>query len=304
MRYRRAGRAGAALMVAGLTPAACGSGGTSAVGSQSSPIVVGSQNFAESETLAYIYADALSGHGQRVTVKANVGPRETAQKAMESGAIDVEPEYVGNLLAYLDPSVQGGLSPAQAAQQLKGKLAGQKITVGAVSPAADSDAIAVNAQTESKYHPHSIPDLSPYASQLVMGGPQECATRTTCLLGLQQDYGLHFKAFKALDADGPLTREALAGNQVQVARVFSSDADIPQEGFVVLSDPKHFQLVGNIIPEVRTSAATTGVMSVLDSVSNALTTAELIQLNGQVEGATHTTPEQAAKQFVASHHLA
>src|SRR5690348_13852018 len=71
------------------------------------------------------------------------------------------------------------------------------------------------------------------AGQLVFGGPPECATRATCLLGFEQVYGLHFKSFKALDAGGPLTKTALKNGDIQVARLFTSDEAIQINNFVV-----------------------------------------------------------------------
>ncbi|MDP9075771.1 MAG: hypothetical protein M3N98_16695, partial [Actinomycetota bacterium] len=89
------------------------------------------------------------------------------------------------------------------------------------------------------------------ASQLVMGGPPECSTRITCLVGLQTIYGLHFKDFKPLDEVGPISVAALASNQVQVVRLNSSDPAILQNHWVSLQDDKNFQLPGNLIPIIR-----------------------------------------------------
>ena len=46
------------------------------------------------------------------------------------------------------------------------------------------------------------------ASQMTLGGPAECPTRPFCEAGLTRVYGLHFKAFRPLDAGGPLTKAA------------------------------------------------------------------------------------------------
>jgi glycine betaine/choline ABC-type transport system substrate-binding protein len=138
---------------------------------------------------------------------------------------------------------------------------------------------------------------SPIASQLVLGGPPECATRVTCLLGLQQVYGLHFKNFKPLDAGGPLTKTALANGDIQVARLFSSDEAIQLKGFLVLQDDKSFQQAGNIIPVLRTAKATTEVKDLLNKVSKTLTTDELRQLNKSMD-IDHQEPADVASKFL------
>jgi glycine betaine/choline ABC-type transport system substrate-binding protein len=141
------------------------------------------------------------------------------------------------------------------------------------------------------------------ASQMVMGGPPECKTRSTCLVGLQQIYGLHFKDFKSLDAGGPLTKSALSNGDIQVARLFSSDEAIQLKGYVILDDDKHFQLAGNIIPVIRTAKATSEVKSLLNDVSKAMTQDDLVTINKAID-INHTDPSDAAKQFVKNKGLA
>src|SRR5256885_3721668 len=48
----------------------------------------------------------------------------------------------------------------------------------------------------------------------------------SCLKGLENTYGLRFKDFKALDAGGPLTVTALESGQIDVAVLFTTDANI------------------------------------------------------------------------------
>ena len=143
----------------------------------------------------------------------------------------------------------------------------------------------------------STTTATPLASKLVFGGPPECATRQTCLLGLQSVYGLHFKEFKALDAGGPLTKSALSGGQIDVARLFSSDESIQQKGFVLLNDDKHFQLAGNIVPVIRTTKATTEVKALLNSVSAALTQTDLTNINNAIDN-NHADPGDQATAFI------
>lgn len=304
MRIHRVRVAGAVLLAVALGATACGSGGgtkTSGSANTKAPLTVGSFNFSESETLAYIYGDALSNAGYQVTVKANVGPRETVAPALESGSLDLVPEYVGNLLTYLDPTKGAGLSVSQTVADAKTAAAAKGLTLGQVSPAADSDAVAVTKATAAKDHLSKLSDLAPVASQLTMGGPPECEARVTCFAGLQQVYGIKLKGFVSLSSPA-LVAQALSSGSVQLARVDSSDADIATEGFVVLKDDKNFQQAGNIIPLIRTAKSNSAVLKVLDKVSAALTTAELVALNGQTD-LQHQDPSDVAKQFVKAHNL-
>jgi osmoprotectant transport system substrate-binding protein len=308
MRLRRTGTVGAILAAVALAATACGSGGgaKTATGSGGSStakpaVVVGGANFSEATLLAYIYGDALKNAGYPVSFKTGIGPRETVQPAMESGTLNFEAEYSGNLLAYYDPSAAAESATATAAA-LEPYLAKHGLTEGVPSAATDADSIAVNSQTEAKYHLTSIAQLAPIAGQLAFGGPPECRTRTTCLVGLKTAYGITFKTFDELDSAGPITVSALKNNQVQVARLDSSDPNITADHFTVLADPKNFQDAGNIIPEFSKKIASAQLVSIANQVSAALNTAELRQMDGQITN-SQESPATVAQQFVSAHHL-
>jgi osmoprotectant transport system substrate-binding protein len=289
------------LLVGGI--AACSSShssGSSASGSKPS-VTFGAENFPENDVLAYLYSDALKRAGFPSSVKPNLGSREVIEPALEHGDFDATIEYVGNYLAYLDPSV-GNMSVSDTVSALAPIVAKRGLALGAVSQAADSDAVAVTQANATKYNLVSIADLAPYAPKWSFGGPPECATRVTCIPGLEKYYGVKFKSFRSLDEDGPITHTALADGSVQAARIFSSDAVIAQDHFVVLTDPKDFQGAGNIIPVIRVNKANAQVLNVINQVSSVLTTADLVQFNLAV-GVNHEDPATVASQFVASHNL-
>ncbi|HEV8298454.1 MAG TPA: glycine betaine ABC transporter substrate-binding protein [Acidimicrobiales bacterium] len=87
--------------------------------------------------------------------------------------------------------------------------------------------------------------------------------------------------FKALDAGGPLTKAALRNNDIQVALLFTSDADIAVEKWVLLDDDKKLQPAENLIPAIRKSADSAALEKALNAVSKPLTTVELTELNRQ-----------------------
>src|SRR5436853_5038472 len=64
-------------------------------------------------------------------------------------------------------------------------------------------------------------------------------------------------SFKALDAGGPLTKAALTKGDIQIALIFTSDADIAINKWVLLQDDKKLQPADNLIPAIRKSADST-----------------------------------------------
>jgi len=114
---------------------------------------------------------------------------------------------------------------------------------------------------------------------MTLGGPPECPQRPFCQAGLQKTYGLSFKAFKPLDAGGPLTKSALDKGDIDIGLIFSSDSFYSTGKYVQLQDDKHLQNADNVVPIGTSKALTADVASILDKVSAKLTTDALIQMN-------------------------
>jgi osmoprotectant transport system substrate-binding protein len=280
----------AALAVLGFVLAACGGGddnGGSSSNTTSAPaaITVASFNFSESEILADIYGKALEDSGVKVTYKLKLGSREVVAPALDKGDVDLVPEYVGNLLAFYDANAsQPGDDVAASTDKLRTAAKAKKITILEPSPATDGDIIAMGKAKATSLGATKISDLKGKETALVMGGPPECPQRITCLKGLQDVYGLKLKEFKPLDVGGPLTVTALKDGTVQLGRLFSSDPAIKKNDFVVLDDDKHIQPAGNVVPAIRDAALNEAIRTVLNKVSAALTTDDLIAMNDAVAG--------------------
>lgn len=266
----------------------------------SGTVVVGSNNFAESILLADIYGEALKAKGIKVTYKPNIGSRETTYGLLKNGSITVLPEYNGSLLAYLDPKAeQKSVEAVNAAA--KAKL-DSKLTLLESAPAEDKDSVSINAETAKKYNltaQSTLDDLKDIASELVIGGSPEFQTRQQGLVGLEAQYGLKFKSFKALDAGGPLTQAALTKNTVQAADIFTTDPTITKEKFVVLQDPKNLFGFANVTPLVYKSGLSQEGVAALNEVSAKLDTKSLLDMDSQVQ-LENKDPLDVAKAWLKS----
>ncbi|MFJ8535982.1 ABC transporter substrate-binding protein [Streptomyces sp. NPDC093591] len=263
-------------------------------------VVVGSNNFAESILLADIYGEALKAKGIKVTYKPNIGSRETTYGLLKNGSVTVLPEYNGSLLAYLDPKAEQKSADA-VNTAVKAKL-DAKLTLLESSPAEDKDSVSINAETAKKYKltaDSSLEDLKDIAPELVIGGSPEFQTRQQGLKGLESEYGLKFKSFKALDAGGPLTQAALTKNTVQAADIFTTDPTITKEGFVVLKDPKNLFGFANVTPLVYKSGLSQEGVEALNAVSAKLDTKTLLDLDSQVQ-LENKDPLDVAKAWLKS----
>ncbi|MHC5908786.1 ABC transporter substrate-binding protein [Streptomyces sp. S6] len=276
--------AAATVLLAGCSSDDSGGNPLDGGGSDGKSVVVGSNNFAESTLLADIYGEALKAKGIKVTYKPNIGSRETTYGLLKNGSIHVLPEYNGSLLAYLDSKApQTSLETVNAAAKAK---VDSKLTLLNSSPAEDKDSVTINAETAKQYNltaASTLADLKNAAPDLVAGGSPEFQTRHQGMLGLDSEYGLKFKSFKALDAGGPLTVAALKKNTVQAADIFTTDPNITKEKFIVLQDPKNLFGFANVTPLVYKSALSTEGVAALDAVSAKLDTKTLRDLDAQVQ---------------------
>lgn len=297
MRKNRSGVLGAILVALVLVAAACGSGEDA--GTKDGPtITIGSANFSENALVAEIYAQVLEGEGYPVERNLNVGNREVYAAALESGELDLLPEYVGTALAFLGGTPTS--DSASTAADLKDAWSAAGITVFDPAPAQDKNGIVVRKDTADALGLTKISDLAAHGD-LVFGGPPECPEREFCLIGLTDVYGLSFADFKPLDVGGALTVAALEGDEIQVALLFTSDGVIAAKGFVLLEDDKGLQPAENLIPVIRqeiVDAYGDDLASSLNGVSAKLTTEGLSEMNRQI-GIEGEDPETVASDWIA-----
>ena len=276
----------AALVAAAVVASACGGGGG---GTATKPdVIVGSTNFYEQITLGELYSQILEANGYKVTRKFNLGARDIVYPALKSGQINVLPEYLATLLAFVDKDgkiAKPTTDKNETLTGLKKALDPEGLTALDAADATDQNGFVVTKDTATSKNLKKLSDLQPVAPTMTLGGPAECPQRPFCLLGLMSVYGLKFKDFKALDVGGPLTVTALEGKQVDVGLILTSDPSIVAKGFVLLDDDKHLQLADNLAPVVRKDLISKDdgtLTKLLNSVSAKLTQAELNDMNKQV----------------------
>ena len=278
---------------------ACGS--TSTPAAAKGTITVGGFAFSEGSVLAELYGQALQHDGYTVNFKLNLGNREVVAPALKSGQIDMYVGYAATDLEFYNNGAGEANGDAVATTaKLNSHLSSLNLVALTPSNTVDQNAFAVTKATAAKYSLTKLSDLAPVASQFVLGAGPECPKRPFCLPGLASTYGLHFKDFKTLDTDGPLTRAALKSGAIQIGLVFTSDADLNSLGLVVLQDDKHLANADNVVPILRTAVATDDAKTVLNNVSAKLTTADLIQMNSQVE-LLHQDADAVTKVWLQQH---
>ncbi|MFH8735996.1 MULTISPECIES: ABC transporter substrate-binding protein [unclassified Streptomyces] len=274
-----------------------GSGGGGG-GSSKNGVTIGTANFTENQVLGYLYAAALEAAGVKTKVRPNLGTREILIPALKGGDIDLLPEYQGALLHYLDPkstaTEEGEMQNALAVVLPKG------LQILPYGLAEDSDAFVVTAETAKKYKLTSLADLAEHNGKLVIGAAPEVKKRQVGAVGLKDVYGVEFKEFKSLDSSGPLVKGALKKGDVDVANLFTTDTDIVDNHWVVLTDPKNLVPGQHVVPLVADRKADSTVRKALARLGNVLTTEQLTELNRQVDK-DKKDPEDVANAYARQH---
>jgi osmoprotectant transport system substrate-binding protein len=270
------------------------------------PIKIGSDNFYESKLVAEIYAQVLENAGYTVERKFGLGSRQERIPAMDSGQVDLVPEYVGSGLGFYDKSKISG-DGQKNADALQEALKAKNITVLAIAPGTDTNAFAVRADTASTMSLSKMSDLAAHQDQLKWGLPSDCDTNPLCA-GALKDYGINYppKQRTALGACDVPMAQALQGKAIDVAEFCSTQPAIAQFGFVVLEDDKQTQPAENLAPLVRddylAKVDKDAFSKLLNDASAKITTEELTKMGVEV-AVNQKDVAEVAKAFLQAQGL-
>jgi osmoprotectant transport system substrate-binding protein len=284
--------------VLALALSACSTGGSGAT------IKIGSDGFDEARVVAEIYAQALEAKGFTVDrAGIGLGARAVTKAALESGQIDIKPEYIGSGLA----AGYGGTATNNSdtnRQGLQDKLTPLKITVLNYTPAQDTNAFVVRKETADQYKLTKMSDTAAVQNDLKWALATDCPTNPLCAKALKDAYGIDQPNATLLDAcSGPMAN-ALLNKTVDVAELCSTGPEIITNGWVVLEDDKHTQPADNIAPLVRDDLLAKvdkqKLTDTLNAVSAKIDTTTLAQLYYDV-AVNHKDLTVVAKDWLKAH---
>jgi len=245
-------------------------------GGDGSTIVIGSQDYYSNEILAEIYAQALEADGHDVERQFRIGQREAYVPEIESGAIDLFPEYSGPLLQYWEADTEARLSDDVYAALDEATPDGLRVLEQ--SPATDQDSYVVTREFAEKWGLTTIADLKNVTEPLTLGGNSEGETRPNGPKGLQAAYGVSADYAPIEDGGGPLTVKALKDGDIQLAIIYTADPSITKNDLVSLQDTEGLFLASHVVP-VASDDVDDDAAAVIDEVSAAMSAVELRTLN-------------------------
>ncbi|HSP53420.1 MAG TPA: ABC transporter substrate-binding protein [Cryobacterium sp.] len=245
----------------------------------SATLVVGSQDYYSNEIIAEIYAQALEENGFTVDRQFKIGQREVYLPEIESGSIDVFPEYTGSLLQALNTDAAGGTAE-ETFTQLQDALP-DGLSVLDMASVTDQNSWTVTQAFADKYSLTDIASLTNVTEPITVGGPSELQSRPYGPTTLTEKYGIPIAGFTPIeDGGGPLTIKALVDNDIQITNVYTASPNIKSDSLVALDDPDGLFFADNVVPVVSDKVDEKAA-EVLNAVSAALTAEDLVSLNSE-----------------------
>ncbi|MGY4856692.1 ABC transporter substrate-binding protein [Cryobacterium sp. AP23] len=246
---------------------------------ESDTLVVGSQDYYSNEIIAEIYAQALENGGFTVDRQFRIGQREAYLPEIESGDIDVFPEYTGSLLQALEADAAGGTAD-EVYTALEAALP-DGLSVLDRADASDQNSWTVTQAFADTYDLTDIASLTAVTEPITVGGNSELETRPYGPTALKEKYGIEIAGFTPVeDSGGPLTVKALVDNKIQLANIYTADPNIASNDLVALDDPDGLFFPDNVVPVVSDKVDDSAA-EILNEVSAALDADTLVALNAQ-----------------------
>ncbi|MFK0138742.1 ABC transporter substrate-binding protein [Streptomyces murinus] len=253
-------------------------------------LTIGSAGFTESDLLAQMYAQLLNRAGYKTSI-LTVSNRELYEPALESGQIDVVPEFAATFADWLNAKTHG--TDAQPVgspdldttmDALRALAAPRGLTVLAPGRAVDQNAFAVSADYAREHRLKTLSDLGASGLKVRLAAGDECVQRPYCAPGLRQEYGIDVTGVDPKGVGTTPAKRAVQQGRDQMVLTTTTDATLDQFGLVLLADDRHLQNADYVVPVVnRARAGGAGVTKALGRLNDVLTTSDLADLNEQVD---------------------
>ncbi|WP_210587097.1 ABC transporter substrate-binding protein [Streptomyces sp. GESEQ-35] len=289
---RRRSALAALLLLTGCAtgPSLENQGEVTAPPGNSRDLTIGSAGFTESDLLAQMYALLLNQAGYKTSM-LTVANRELYEPALESGQIDVVPEYAATFADWLNAKTNGADAPpagspdrAATMKALRELAAPRGLTVLDPGRAVDQNAFAVSTSYARQHGLKTLSDLGASGLPVRLAAGDECVQRPYCQPGLEKTYGIDITGVDPKGVGTTPAKQAVQSGRDQLVLTTTTDATLPEFGLVILADDKHLQNADYVVPVLnRSRAGGEGVTRTLGELNDVLTTADLASLNQQVD---------------------
>jgi osmoprotectant transport system permease protein len=259
------------------------------------PVVVASKAFTESVILGEIVMQLALTAGGTLQHKKQLGGTEVVFRALETGAVDVYPEYTGTLQKeVLRKELAGRMDDGALAAVLashglrKSRPLGFDNNYGVAMKEARAAALGISKISDLAAHPEL---------QIVFSN--EVMNRADGWPGLRARYGLPQEA-RGMDHD--LAYRALASGGADAMDVYTTDAEIRAYGLRVLQDDRQFfaRYDAVLLYRADLEARRPDIVAAFERLEGRIDNATMIALNARAK-LDHVPEPMIAEDFLRTH---
>lgn len=258
----------------------------------------------EPEILINMYKDLIEADHKniKVNLKRNFGGTSFLFKALQSGQIDIYPEFTGTVTqSILKDSASGKSAPAVYDLAKTGLADKYKMTYLKPMAYQNGYAIVVDQKTAQTYQLKTISDLKNHP-EFLAGFDPDFYQQPDGYPGLKKDYDLNFENVKTMEPS--LKYRALANGDLQVINGYTTDPEIQEYNLVVLKDDLEFFPPYQGAPLMMTKFANDNpdIVKSLNKLAGKISTSDMQEMNYQVT-VKHEKAATVAREYLVDHNL-
>lgn len=273
------------------------------------PITVGSKLDLEGQLLGQMIIAMLEANGFEVNDKTSFGATSIVRKALESGEIDIYPEYTGNIGWFFDEADSPVWKDLESGLQRARQLDKETYNIAWLRPVPITNdwAIAIPRTLAEENGLVTLADFAVYVNggnYVKLIGSEEFVSSPAALPAFQEAYGFTLTREQLLTVSGgdtTLTEKAASEGTdgINAAMAYSTDGGINAYDLVVLTDNLGVNPIYAPAPRVRGEILVRypEMSEILNPVFESIDLATLQRLNQKtaVEG---LTPAEVARTYL------
>jgi osmoprotectant transport system substrate-binding protein len=246
-------------------------------------IKLGTQDFPEAKIMGELWRQALAVNGYTVDLQKGVGPAGELDKLLADRRIDGHVAYTGTVLSVVAGQPVSGLDPQATYEQAKAFYATRGMSMSAMTPFENKDAIATTREYARTNQLASIADLKKLPG-FRLGARPEFDGLYLGRQGLNQVYGLGNATFVPVPVGQQYA--ALDGGSADAVDAFTTDPQLRAGAYEVLADPELLFGSQNVVMTVDSAklevVGARKFLAVVDAVNRTLTQDVIVDLNAAV----------------------
>ncbi|MEK4023197.1 ABC transporter permease/substrate-binding protein [Sporosarcina sp. FSL W7-1283] len=273
-------------------------------GSSKNQLVIGAKLGAEPEILINMYKLLIEDQTElTVELKPGLGKTSFVFNALQSGSIDLYPEFTGTALSEFLKEEAASNDREEVYRQAKKGLEDQFDLV-LLSPMSYNNTytLAVSKTFQRQYNLETLSDLAAVEQAVKAGFTLEFNDREDGYLGIQKLYGLTFPSVQKMEPK--LRYQAIEAGEINLMDAYSTDSELREYDLTVLEDDKELFPPYQGAPLLRkeTLEQYPELQKVLDSLAGLVTDDEMREMNYQVN-VEEISAKEVAETFLQENNL-